>query len=410
MSDAAIPVPRIESLEVLGDAHLTERAISVLLVDDQHIIGEAVRRMLAVDPTIRYAFCDDPTRAIEMAREIEPTVILSDLVMPQMDGLDLVKAIREDPALSRIPLIVLSSKEEAETKAKAFTLGANDYLVKLPQPLELLARIRYHSAGYIHMLQRDEAFDALEKSQAILKDDLAQAAAYVESLLPPPISSGALRTRSTFIPSASLGGDAFGYHWLDDDHFVVYLLDVSGHGVGAALLSVSVLNLLKTRSLRRVDFSDPGAVLAALNEAFRPGEHGGRFFTIWYGVLHVPSRVLRYAGGGHPPALLSTAGGQTIEQLESTGPIPGLVPGLAYETLETSLTAGGRVVVFSDGLYELPLGDGRVGSFGSMLADLERSEGGDIPPFDRAIDRARTLVDAAGFPDDVSVVEILLAP
>ncbi|MDJ0975214.1 MAG: SpoIIE family protein phosphatase [Planctomycetota bacterium] len=398
-----------EAPEVLPEAHLTEHPISVLLVDDQRIIGEAVRRMLAVDASIRYAFCDDPTQAIAMAREVEATVILSDLVMPQMDGLDLVKAIRAEPELARVPLIVLSSKEEAETKAKAFELGANDYLVKLPQPLELLARIRYHSAGYISMLQRDEAFDALEQSQAILKDDLAQAATYVESLLPPPITDGAVRTRSTFIPSASLGGDAFGYHWLDDDHFVVYLLDVSGHGVGAALLSVSVLNLLKTQSLRRVDFSDPGQVLAGLNNTFRPEEHGGRFFTIWYGVLHVPSRVLRYAGGGHPPAILSAPDTETLEQLESTGPIPGLVQGLPYDTLETSLPEGGRVLVFSDGLYELPLGDARVGTFGGMVADLESTHGGDVPPFDRAIDRARTLVDTAGFPDDVSVVEIQLA-
>ena len=125
----------------------------------------------------------------------------------------------------------------------------------------------------------------------------------MESLLPAPIQER-VHARWRFIPSASLGGDAFGYHWLDDDHFVVYLLDVSGHGVGAALLGVSVLNVLRARSLPGTDFRDPGQVLAGLGGTFTMESHGGKFFTIWYGVYRPSTRELRWAGGGHPPALL----------------------------------------------------------------------------------------------------------
>ena len=128
---------------------LKQHRITVLLVDDQAIIGEAVRRMLATESDIEFHHCSDPTQALATANAIRPTVILQDLVMPDVDGLTLVKFFRANPATRDVPMIVLSSKEEPATKAEAFALGANDYVVKLPDRLELIARIRYHSRGYI---------------------------------------------------------------------------------------------------------------------------------------------------------------------------------------------------------------------------------------------------------------------
>src|SRR5258708_4264558 len=117
----------------------------VLLVDDQLIIAEAVRRALANAPDIDFHFCSDPARAIELAQQISPTIILQDLVMPGINGLTLVSAYRAHPATRAIPVVVLSSKEEPKTKEEAFAAGANDYLVKLPDRIELIARIRYHT-------------------------------------------------------------------------------------------------------------------------------------------------------------------------------------------------------------------------------------------------------------------------
>ena len=233
--------------------------MTVLLVDDQAIIAEAVRRMLAAESDIRFHYCTDPTKAIEQANAIGPTVILQDLVMPELDGLTLVKFFRANPKTREVPMIVLSTKEEPTIKAQAFAIGANDYLVKLPDKLELIARIRYHSKGYIAQLERNEAYRKLAESQKQLADEVAQAAKYVCSLLPAPIQTGPVRVDWRFVPSTQLGGDSFGYHWLDDEHFAVYLLDVSGHGVGASLLSVSALNVLRSQSLPNTDFRDPGA-------------------------------------------------------------------------------------------------------------------------------------------------------
>src|SRR5262249_7173106 len=152
---------------------------------------------------------------------------------------------------------------------------ANDYLVKLPDKLELIARVRYHSKGYIAQLQRNEAYRRLEESQRELAEEVAQAARYVQSLLPPPLAEGPVLADWRFVPSTQLGGDTFGYHWLDKEHMAAYLLDVCGHGVGAALLAVSVMNVLRAQALPHTDFHDPARVLEALNESFPMEKHDG---------------------------------------------------------------------------------------------------------------------------------------
>jgi two-component system, chemotaxis family, response regulator WspR len=155
----------------LDDVNTTdENAAMVLLVDDQAMIGEAVRRGLANEENIDFHFCADPHQAIAQAIQIKPTVILQDLVMPGLDGLTLVREYRNNPITRDIPIIVLSTKEDPMIKSAAFAAGANDYLVKLPDNIELVARIRYHSRSYMTLLQRDEAYRALRVSQQQLLD------------------------------------------------------------------------------------------------------------------------------------------------------------------------------------------------------------------------------------------------
>ncbi|WP_059415070.1 response regulator [Cupriavidus basilensis] len=137
----------------------------VLLVDDQAMIGEAVRRELEPEKDIDFHYCSKPDEAVAVAERTRPTVILQDLVMPGIDGLTLVRRYRANPATRDIPIIVLSTKEEPIMKSAAFAAGANDYLVKLPDTIELVARIRYHSRSYINLQQRDEAYRALRQSQ-----------------------------------------------------------------------------------------------------------------------------------------------------------------------------------------------------------------------------------------------------
>lgn len=393
---------------------LTQHQITVLLIDDQPMIGEAVRRMLASEQDIVFHYCKDATRAVEEAIKVSPTVILQDLVMPDIDGLTLVKKFRETEATQETPMIVLSTKEEPTIKAEAFALGANDYIVKLPDRLELLARIRYHSKGYINLLQRNEAYKALQESQRVMAKDVAEAAKYVQSLLPEKLKKGAIRADWRFIPSADLGGDTFGYDWLDDEHFAFYLLDVSGHGVGAALLSVSALNALRSQSLPQTDFRNPGQVLTALNRAFQMDQQNGLFFTIWYGIYHKSTRQIEYAGGGHPAALLRT--GSTVEDaklimLESEGPMVGAVPDLDYRTSTCQVEAFGMLSLYSDGVFEVERSDGSTWPYNDFIKFMgEAPLTGEQTSMDRLIEYTKILGGSDEYMDDFSIAEFQFLP
>lgn len=142
----------------------------VLLVDDQLIIVEAVRRMLSDQPDIEFHHVTDAARALAAAQQLQPSVILQDLVMPGVDGFALIQHYRADQVLRNVPVIVLSSKEDPKLKAHSFATGANDYVVKLPDRLELVARVRYHSSAHISRLQRDQAFLFLRQSQRELAE------------------------------------------------------------------------------------------------------------------------------------------------------------------------------------------------------------------------------------------------
>lgn len=148
-------------LPPLADNYLS----MVLLVDDQVLICEAVRRALAGEPDIDFHYCTNPLDARRTAEELKPTVILQDLVMPGVDGLELVRQYRATQSTHSVPVIVLSTKDEPSIKSDAFRAGANDYLVKLPDRVELIARIRYHSRAYLDHVQRDAAYSALRESQ-----------------------------------------------------------------------------------------------------------------------------------------------------------------------------------------------------------------------------------------------------
>jgi len=369
-------------------------SVRILLVDDQRLIGESIRQMVEAETDIIFHYCQDPTEAIKIAEEVKPTVILQDLVMPEIDGLTLVKYFRAAQATRDIPLIVLSTKEEAASKAECFAAGANDYLVKLPDRVEFLARVRYHSNAYLRLLERNAAYVKLKESQEMMQRDLDEAALYVLSLLPDPIG-GAISTSWVYAPSASLGGDAFGYHWIDEDRFALYLLDVCGHGVGAALLSITVMNVLRLMP----DAREPKLVLKALNEAFPMESHGDRFFTMWYGVYNKQDRVIRYASAGHPPALLKNPDG-SVQRLETKGFIIGGFSDSIYFENSTPVLPGSIIYLFSDGVFEL----NPQRTFSDFTRDIAEAH----PPLtvESIREKAHVISNTEVFDDDFSIVRV----
>ncbi|MGB0564392.1 MAG: hybrid sensor histidine kinase/response regulator [Spirulinaceae cyanobacterium] len=160
----------IDQLPTTSDRAL----VKVLLIDDQPIVAESIRRLLASEPDIQLSYCHAPQQAIPQALEFKPTVILQDLVMPDVDGLMMVKFFRANPATHAVPIIVLSSQDESVIKAEAFATGANDYLVKVPDPIELIARLRYHSTAYANLIKRQAAEQSLAEANQRLEARVLQ--------------------------------------------------------------------------------------------------------------------------------------------------------------------------------------------------------------------------------------------
>jgi PAS domain S-box-containing protein len=242
-----------------------------------------------------------------------------------------------------------------------------------------------------------------------LNSELSDARGYVKTVLPRPITSGPVQTDWRFIPSASLAGDSFGYHWIDEDHFAMYLLDVSGHGWGAALLSVSVINVLRAHALPDTDFRKPHEVLFALNNTFPSEKHNDLFFTIWYAVYNISSYNLIFASGGHPPAILFSGSNSKhiqTDQLRTPAFIIGGEPDRIYKSETRMIHRPSRLFIFSDGVYDITKADGAIWGFSDFLEFNSQSFKADGANLDRLLKHVRELAQAEAFDDDFTIMEI----
>ncbi len=253
--------------------------------------------------------------------------------------------------------------------------------------------------------------DITERKQAqeALQAELSEAAEYVRSLLPQPLQEP-LVIDSRFIPSQQLGGDSFDYYWLDDEHLVLYLLDVSGHGTGPALLSVSVLNLLRSRSLPNTNFYKPNEVLSALNQAFQLDNQRNMYFTIWYGVYHHTKRHLIYASAGHPPAILLTQNTgkrrKQIRRLRTAGLPIGMFPNVEFFNSRCDIKPNSTLYLYSDGAYEIQKPDGQIWGLKDFIKLLQEYQEVKEFTLDDILQHLRRLRGKDSFNDDLSLLKV----
>jgi sigma-B regulation protein RsbU (phosphoserine phosphatase) len=280
------------------------------------------------------------------------------------------------------------------------------YEMTLLQEKEALLNRRLEAANAaLHVTQREleSSREALMRAHEQLQRELAEAAGYVRSLLPAPMSRPfAIDWR--FVPSAALGGDAFGYNWIDPDHFALYLLDVCGHGIGPSLMSVAVLHVLQAASLRDVDFCNPAQVLAALNDRYQMKGSEDLYFTLWYGVYCPGTRRLDYGCAGHPPAVVVDGGTQGMHLLRAKDVAVGLRPGHAFARETVIVPDGSQLYVFSDGAFEVQRADGTMMRLEDLLQFIGRSATGAQCDLDLLFQH---LVQARGgeaLEDDFSIV------
>ena len=361
----------------------------VLVVDDIKKNLQVVGTTL-MEEGYEISMANHGEKALKLLSKITPDLILLDIMMPDMNGYEVCRKIKEDMRLKDIPIIFLTAKTELGDIVKGFQLGAVDYVTKPFKKEELLARIKTHlevkfSREIIQQnakeiaqynikleLMNKELTEANAKKKELLDllhSELQLAADYVGSLLPAPIENEDVNAIWKFVPSAELSGDSFGYEWLDEDHFSMYLLDVCGHGIGSALLSVSALNVIKFKTLPDTDFRYPEQVLKSLNKSFQMIDHNDIYFTIWYAVYNRMTGEIRHASAGHHAAVLINGSGE-VNELISNNHLIGLMPETEYSSDVFKLQGKSRMFIFSDGAFEVTKPDGRMWTKEEMIKHL----------------------------------------
>jgi phosphoserine phosphatase RsbU/P len=255
-----------------------------------------------------------------------------------------------------------------------------------------------------------ESQDELLRVHNRLRQELHDAERYVLAILPAPVAEP-IAVDWLFAPCTELGGDSFGYFWIDGEHFALYLLDVCGHGVGAALLSIAAANTLRSGALQNTDFRRPEAVLGALNWAYQMENQNGLYFTIWYGVYHRPTRTLRYASAGHPPPIVVSGGREQrgkAESLPAVGCPVGILPDYPYESKESILTGPARLFLFSDGVYEITQPDGTILEFEAFEEALTRAVPEGASELEELLRFVRDVHGSNDLDDDFSIIKMTL--
>jgi sigma-B regulation protein RsbU (phosphoserine phosphatase) len=330
-----------------------------------------------------------------------PALIICDWIMPGLNGLEVCHRIKTDPQLSTTFFILLTSLDSVADRVKGLDAGADDFISKPIEQNELQARVR---AGLrLHQLSRD-----LQTQKLLLETELAEAAEYVRSLLPPPITEP-LCINFRFIPSRQLGGDCFDYYWLDDDSLAIYLLDTAGHGLKATLPSISVLNLLRSRALKSLNYYQPSQVLRALNDTFQINYQNDKYFTIWYGVYNKIKRQLIYASAGHPPAILvsgESPKNTEVKLLRTPGMPVGMFPEAEYMDELCQIEKCSNLYIFSDGAYEITKLDGKLWSLDAFIQLLVSLQHNVDYQLDHILNYLIALHSKDCFEDDLSILQI----
>lgn len=376
----------------------------ILVIDDDPIVRMVLKNALK-EQEYKVTFAKRGDEGLEQARQLRPALIICDWLMPGLDGLEVCRSVKADPTLAAAFFILLTSRSAIEDRVRGLDSGADDFLSKPIEMNELKARVRsglrlYQSSQELQKLAQD-----LQQQKQTMEAELAEAAAYVQSLLPDRLT-GAIATDSCFIPSRQLGGDCFDYFWLNSNHFALYLLDVSGHGLGAALPSASVQNLLRSQSLQGVNFEEPAEVLQALNKVFQMTMHYDRYFTIWYGVYNWQTRQLKYASAGHPPAVLISSDAAELHYLKTKGTPIGLFPDVQYRSDCCQIAEKSTLYLFSDGIYEIKKSDGSLLGLQNCAQLLQSKHCFDAENLTAILQAIQSFQETEIFEDDCSLLQL----
>lgn len=376
----------------------------VLIVDDYPKTLELLQMLLA-DSGLTILTATSGKAAKQLIGETRPDLILLDILIPDLDGYQLCSELKANPVTADIPVIFLTALSNREDILRGLRVGAVDYITKPFDLEEVSLRIKIH----LELQSAKETIVRLNKDlsgrNAEYEKEVAQAVQFITAILPPPMVKP-VGLDYKFLPSQRLGGDTINYFFLDEEHIAIYLLDVSGHGLVSALLSMSLNNVLRSQSLPGIDFLQPTDVLNDLNKKFRMELQDGKYFTIWYGVYNIKTKTLTYASGGHaPPILITTSENRkSTRSLEAVGLPIGLFDSCQIQEFSTTLKQNDALYIFSDGVFEIESAEGLPLGYDGLKSLLLQQHMKKNVSFDRVFEKICEYNAGKGFDDDFSLI------
>ena len=360
----------------------------------------------------------DGNEALKVLNEHpEVRIVISDWIMPEMDGVQLCQAIRQSDLGRYVYFLLLTGKTDHQAVVQGMGQGADDFLTKPVNYDELDARLK---AG-IRIIELEQA---LEQKIRIIEKDLESAAATQESLLSKPARIQHVEFNRFFKPSRILGGDMFGYQAVDGETICFYQLDVAGHGIPSALFSFSLNNTLSAtdtrgslvkESLKEAPFyriRTPGEVLASLNKQFQASPEAMLYFTIAYGLINSRTGSVTLSQAGHPHPLWLKSNRKSVEPVKGSGVPVGMMPGMSYQSKTIQLQPGDRLFLYSDGVTECQNPDGEQFGEERLIFELEQGFNEELQQLTDRIESAITQWNngVGGFEDDVTYLILEWCP
>lgn len=380
--------------QAVQDAH-------ILVVDDMDLMRKMIGMCLTRGGFSNITYADDGDKALEAIQEKMPDLVILDLNMPTLSGYDVCRRLRAEKKTKHLPILVQSASETAEERVEVFSVGATDFVSKPINHPELLARVRMH-------LQNRFLISSLSDFRSRMQSELNMARDMQESLLPErglvgeieSVADGTLE--AIYQASSELGGDLWGGWALPGNKIGLFVLDVSGHGVGAAL---NTFSLHATMARYDANKEDPADFLLNLNKSLANIFPTGQFATMFYGVLDCETGKLTYAGAGAPPPFIVS--GDTVRTLDSSGLPIGIVSSATYENLEEQVNPGESLICYSDVLLEAKgEGDAFLGEDGLRALILDLAQNGTRETIvDRAIAQFRADREEQ-LPDDLTAIAL----
>lgn len=351
------------------------RNSKVLIVDDDRTIRLMLRNIFENCGVKNIEEAVNGEEGWQKTINNNPDLIILDINMPVMDGIQYCKKARKNPNFKETPIIVITGFTDIKTKAKIFESGATDYVSK---PLDLMEIVTRSTLHIERILQVRE----LESYNKRVKQQLFAAGQLLEDLLPSSSkirdlkSSYNIDLASKFESSDEMGGDFWGFHHLDENRIVIYCYDLSGHGLDSALNAMRLHSVLHTNINK---YTDPGEIITWLNKSLLDLLPAGQFSTMFYGIIDIKNNKLEYTTSAVPSFFIIRDNKLPAEKIENKGFPLGALAEASFKTKSIDFNPGDSLLIYSDGLTEAEdkktgkmLGDGK--NFQNMLKYLVKEQ------------------------------------